>query len=79
MRKKLPIVHVKFLDHVYASGGESDPIPCEVFGLLYKKTKKAFYICSWVAPDSPGNNDVYTLLRSTVTSVRRLGSWVKPE
>lgn len=71
---KLPaIVCIQFYDHCMFSGAHSDPIQCEVFGVLHKETKHAYYIASWVADGKiEDNSEQYCILKGVVKSVKRL-------
>lgn len=66
---KKPLVRVEFDDHSECTGENPDLIECVVFGVLTKETKKAYYVCSWIASgelEGP-NNITYCILKSAVT------------
>lgn len=71
---KLPIVYCRFLDHVSSSSEISAPFTCEVFGVLWKQDKNAYYVVSWIAENrlEDNNSECYCILKSTVLELRQL-------
>lgn len=74
--KKRPVV-VRFLDHAHYDCDPSNimkPLECEVVGYLVYEDKTYYRIVSWVTEDNleDPNCEGYAVLKSTVTSVRRL-------
>ena len=71
-KQKFKLVHLEFWDHVSGPGDDADPLKCEVVGILYKETKLAYYIASWICDEEirNQNSEVYAILKSTVTKKR---------
>lgn len=71
-KKQLPVVWVEFLDHAHQTGSllEFSPCKCEVFGVLYKEDKTAYYVASWVTGSdiTDDNNEAFCILKSAVTA-----------
>ena len=71
------VVHITFLDHAENS---KDALLFEVFGRLYKITRKAYLVRSWGyvsdvdrAVDSNTDNEhTYAIVKSAVESIRIL-------
>jgi hypothetical protein len=65
---------VKFLDHTCFSGEEGAPLECEVVGQLSRLTKKHIELTAWTVrrKDWEQNNEGFCIIRSCITSVRRL-------
>lgn len=70
---KLPqFVVIEFEDHCQGSA-DSEPIPCEVVGVLYKEDKKAYYVACWIADGCLDHNtEQFVILKSAVSRVVRL-------
>ena len=74
--KKPFVACIKFYDHSMVNGNETqdlEPIICEVYGVIYKETKLAYYIASWVTNGILDHNtEQFVILKSAVLKVRRL-------
>lgn len=72
--KKYKAVYLKFYDHCLDTPENAKPIICEVFGILYKQDKQAYYITSWVCNSNlkDHNNETYCILKSTVLDLQEL-------
>ena len=72
--RKLKIVKITFLDHCHGIGSETDLMPCEVFGVLYKETKNSYHVASWIGDgEIDENTDTYAIAKSVVGEVQKLG------
>ena len=72
--RKLRIVRIVFLDHCHGIGSETDLMPCEVFGVLYKETKNSYHVASWIGDgEIDENTDTYAIAKSVVGEVQKLG------
>jgi hypothetical protein len=71
-KQKVRLVHLTFWDHVQASGDNAEPIKCELVGWLYKESKIAYYLASWICEENINNpnSECYVILKSTVTKKR---------
>jgi hypothetical protein len=73
---KLKIVKITFLDHCHGIGSETDLMPCEVFGVLYKEDKKAYYVACWIGDgEIDENTDTYAIAKCVVGEVKVLGKY----
>ena len=71
------LVHITFLDHAENS---KDALLFEVFGRLYKITRKAYLVRSWGYKDeidravdsNTDNEHTYAIVKSAVESIRIL-------
>jgi hypothetical protein len=73
-KKRAPYVSILFLDHAYGTPANAGPIPCEVIGRIIHEDEIHYQVVSWVCNDTldDPNNEVFTVLKSAVTKVRRL-------
>jgi hypothetical protein len=71
---KYGIYHLTFLDHTHGSPDAGGAMVCDVFGALYKQDDTSYYIAAWVADKDVNNvnNEVFTILKSTVLRKKRL-------
>lgn len=69
-----PLVYVRFLDHCQDDSVSIKPIVCEVFGILKKEDKIAWYVCPWVCDYNlnDSNTDCYCILKSTMIEYRQI-------
>lgn len=63
-----------FWDHCLTTGDEAKPIKCEAYGLLYRKTNLAYYLCSWLCNNTLGdsNSEITVVLKSAVIKMEEL-------
>lgn len=63
-----------FWDHCSGPADSTDPVKCEIVGILRNKTKLAYYIVPWIceANLSSSNSDVYCILRSSVIKFKEV-------
>jgi len=73
VRVRCPIVCIRFLDHTFHDGEpeQAAPLECEVYGVLWREDKKAYYVATWISEQNllNSNNDTYCILKSAVLSV----------
>jgi hypothetical protein len=64
---KSSVVELIFYDHSECDG-KAEPFKCVVWGKLYKETKLAYYVCSWLSQDDPeeDNSKTFCILKSAV-------------
>lgn len=62
---KAKLVHIKFLDHSQCDGDAATPIECEVVGFLYRETRLAYYVATWICAGDINNpdTDVYVIVK----------------
>jgi hypothetical protein len=71
---KMRIVRIVFLDHCHGIGSETELMPCEVFGVLYKETKEAYHVACWIGDGEINENtDTYAIAKCVVGEVQKLG------
>jgi hypothetical protein len=72
--KKGPLVHISFLDHAMDTSDKAAPIECDVFGVLYKEDKKAYYVASWVCGKDPfdHNSETFVVVKMPGVKIKRL-------
>lgn len=73
---RLPIVSMRFWDHIHEEGDVENarPMECEVFGVLWKEDKLSYFVSSWVCSGSifNSNTETFVILKSTIIDIRRL-------
>jgi hypothetical protein len=70
--KKGPIVHVEFYDHAQ-DDGDVALAKIDLYGILVKEDKRAYYIASWIADNIVDHNtDCYAVLKHKGLRIRRL-------
>lgn len=74
MKQKLPLVRIDFDDHAQTTGGEANHVTCTVFGILYRESKKAYYVTSWISDGEFNgiNSDTYCVLKGTVIKFQKI-------
>ncbi len=74
MKKAMYLVEIRFQDHSSMIGGEADVMNCRVWGVLYKETKDAYYVCSWAleGPWDAVNNDTYAIRKHPGVVCRKI-------
>lgn len=72
--KRGDLVHVKFKDHCFTSGGVTPPLHCELVGYITHIDDEAVVVAPWVVSGDldEGNNDTYTLLRHKGMKITKL-------
>lgn len=71
---KLPIVHIRCLDHSHSDGDSIRLLPIDVFGVLLKEDKQAYYIASWLADGVVDQNaECFSILKHKGLKLKRVG------
>lgn len=71
--KKAPIVHVEFYDHNQSRGDDMGVAKIDLYGVLIKEDKQAYYVASWVCDSViDHNSDCYTILKHKGLKIKRL-------
>ena len=72
--KRAPIVHISFNDHSMDTSDNAAPVKCDVFGVLYKEDKVAYYIATCVCGGDPtdGNSETFVVVKQPGIKIKRL-------
>jgi len=72
------IVQITFWDHSMSSGAEATPILCTVWGKVTETTKIHYVVTTWETVDGDkSNNEVFSIIRSTITEMLVFGKGKK--
>jgi hypothetical protein len=68
------LVYLRFLDHSAGPADTTQPIICEVFGILRDENKDAYMVASWICDTNlrDANTDIYCILKKVVLEYRVL-------
>lgn len=70
------LVQVTIWDHARfrMSADRAESIECQVFGILYKETESAIYVCPWVSDNAllTSDSDAYVLEKHKKMKIKKI-------
>jgi hypothetical protein len=79
--KRYPIVHIQSLDHCTSSMNNSEPMPIDIVGILYKETSTHYQLRHWIFSDDMDDEDNVTsaIVKTRLTTKKIIGYWAVKE